>query len=157
MMIRRGTNIKLAEICAIVKGEVPGFSPYGYIVTEDGDIHQLHYQWFHGVVCAILFPKLAREQGFGVPKHPIDEVDVFKFQRFELDNHHKLPVVRVCPSRMSGCSINKSDAPATEPQIKAMRRIFKALNFGYADTVHTDFRECTVMECYEMLKRDERE
>ena len=125
------------------------YSPYGYVIMEDGTVYTLHKQWYHGIALAVLFPEKAKESGLESPE---EEPDVFKYQRFELDHHNDFPVIRVCPFRMTTpCSINKGNKPATKAQIESLRAIFKILGLKARDMVNTDFCDCTVAQCYEML------
>jgi hypothetical protein len=142
----------IADVAITTKGRVPTYSLYGYIVMEDGTVHSLLHKWFHGIALAILFPELAKEKGY---KPPNDENDnVFEFQRFELDHHDKMPVIRVCPFRMmSPISVNKGDAPATDAQIEALRLIFKACGIGPRDSVNTDVGDRTALKTYEVLRK----
>jgi hypothetical protein len=147
-------NWTMEDVALVTKGEQPTYSSYGYIVSEDGTIYTLRSRWYHGIALAILFPKEAKAAGYRAPND--DNCDVFKFQRFELDNHDKFPVIRVCPGRLMGpCSVNKGAKPATKEQVAAMRLIFKACGLGPRDKVNTDRGDKTVAQCYDVLARDD--
>ena len=122
-------------------GKSVNYSMYGYIVMEDGTIHALAKQWMHGAILAILFPDLAKKQGY---EPPDEDCNVYEYQRFELDNHDKFPVIRVAFGILTDFSVSKGEQPATEFQIRAMSRIFKDCGKKMQDTIHTDYGEMTV-------------
>lgn len=145
-------NWKIEDVASSSKGLLPTYSPHGYVIADDGTIHTLLYQWYHGIVLAILFPKIAKAQGYKPPSAKND--NVFKFQRFELDNHDKFSVIRICPGRLMGhCSVSKGEGPATDEQIAALRLVMKACGLGPRDMVHTDVGDRTVLKSYDLLKR----
>ncbi len=122
------------------KSKDPSYSPYGYTIMEDGTIYSLTKQWTHGVLLAILFPEIAKEAGF---EQPNEEYNVFKYQRFELDNHDKLPVVRVAFSLITDFYISKGKGPATKEQVESMVKIFKTTGTRMNASIQTDAGEMT--------------
>ena len=133
-------NPLLEEIAII--GKKPKFSPYGYIVTEDGTIYSLTKQWCHGVILAIVFPELAKEKGYAVPD---ENYDVFKYQRFELDHSRETTVVRVSISAMSGqLNISKGKHKCDPSQCTALAAIIKEQGLSQGSTIQSDFSEITV-------------
>lgn len=157
--------LTLQDCCQI--GE-PVFSPHGHVITQDGTTYSLRYQWYHGVVLALLFPDKAKEMTkvdaqdpesyfnkvfWPVPRNP----NVFHFQSFELDNHWEFPVIRTCFGRMMGpSSVNVGKEAATRPQLEALRKVFKLHGYRGRDTVNTDWGEISVQEAmtrFEDVKR----
>lgn len=147
---------------------IPIYSMHGYIVCADGKTYTLLRQWYHGAVLAMLYPKLLEtvqgNYGFDyetcerieVLKLPtsLEDIDVFKFQRFEFEVHSKLPDIRVCASRMMGSTPVALDAgcePATPQQIAALRFIFKALGLRAKDVIVTDHMDMKVKDVYAYL------
>ena len=136
------------ERVAIV-GPEPAYSPYGYVITEDGTIYSLTRQYTHGVILAMLYPEEAAEAGYD----PVDEdYNVFEYQAFELDNHERFPVVRIALGMMYSFNVSKGDMPATEAQINAVTKILKCQDKSLNDTCQTDTAEMTVRKMLELLR-----
>lgn len=144
-------SIRSAAVSTNAASE-PLYSPHGYIVTEDGTCYSLLKRWYHGVALAILFPEVAKETGY---EPPDEEPNVFHYQHFELDQHDKLPVIRVCPSRMLGpCSVNKSRKAATAAQVATLAKLLKMHGLKARDNVSTDEGDRTVQKCLEMMRHE---
>ncbi len=134
--------------------EEPLYSPHGYVIAEDGTTYSLLYPWWHGAVLALLYPDHAREAGYKMPNE-VDELNVYEFQRFELDNHNLFPVVRICSSRiLSPCTLDRGGKPVTEAQTEAVRLVFKALGMGARDPVTTDHKDMRVSDVWAFLRDD---
>lgn len=101
-------------------------SPWGYVIAADGTVYSLTKQYAHGMVCALLFPKVAAQAGYGAP---YEDASVHHYQRFELDFQEHLPVVRIANS-IGGKYISRGDAPCPPAQIDAVRRALIADGMG---------------------------
>lgn len=131
----------------------PLYSPYGYVIGPDGMIYTLLRKWLHGVILAILYPKVAKKAGFKRPVSPIDDNDVFAYQRFELDNHYEFPVIRVTFGVITPINVSKGRGPASAEQLTALAKVFKIQGLNGRSTISTDLRQMTVLQCYELLKK----
>lgn len=151
-----GRYMDLAEYTTLdrlaVSGTDPVHSPYGYVIMEDGTIHTLIQQWVHGMVCAMLFPDLAKESGY---RQPDKESSVYHYQRFELDYHNQLPVIRIAFGMLTPVAVSKSKKAATPAQIDAARRCLLAAGRKMNDTVSAEFRDMTVANLLKELAKDE--
>lgn len=135
-------------------GEKPAYSPYGYCITQDGTTYALLRQYWHGALLAMLYPEQAAQAGYEFPDCP-DDLNVYEFQNFELDNHDLFPVIRICPSRISGpTSVDRGCSPSTPEQIQAVRLVMKELGLNGNDPVATDHRDMTVREMFDYLRSD---
>ena len=132
------------------KSKDPSYSPHGYTVMEDGTIYTLTKQWTHGTLLAILFPDMAKKAGY---EPPDEDFNVFKYQRFELDNHDNFPVIRVAFGMISDFAISKGRAPATKEQIAAMVKIFKEMGRKMHETVQTDIGEMSAKDFLDQLRK----
>lgn len=132
----------------------PIYSPYGYVIGEDGTTYSLTQQWTHGVILALLYPEAAKEHGIGVPD---EEYNVFAYQQFELDRHGSFPVIRVSFGMVTDFAISKGEAAATPKQLQALSRIFRLQEKGLNETVQTDFREMSAREALKVLAKTEKE
>ena len=133
-----------------IKGSIPKYSPHGYIIMEDGEVYTLTQKWAHGVLLAILFPDLAKECGY---KPPDREFNVFHYQRFELDNHDKFPVIRVAFSLVVDFYISKGEGAATKEQIASMVKIFKVTATSMTATIITDAGEMSARKFLDALRK----
>lgn len=140
-------NLDIERVTRV--GPEPFYSPFGYVVAEDATIYSLTQQWTHGVILALLYPDIAEEQRIGIPG---DDFDVFAYQRFELDNHERFPVIRVAFGMVSDFAISKGKGPATEKQCQAMAKILRMQDKGLNDKVQTDLREVTVRSALKWLR-----
>lgn len=109
-----------------------------YIITDDGTIYTLTRQYAHGLVCAILFPDIAKTAGFQPPAHGASSWH--DYQRFELDYHESLPVIRVS----HGSTVSTWGKGATPAQVDAYRRAMLANGLTLQDEVETDYRTMTL-------------
>lgn len=145
----------ISDVALVCESGAPAYTPYGYIVGEDGKIYALTSQSYHGVVLAILYPDLAAEKGYDAPAGSHDYIDVFKYQRFEIDHSKGLPVIRVAISRVSeSINVSKGPIPATDEQIDAMQRIFRTLGRKANDTLTGHDDDLTVAEYIEGLRHE---
>jgi len=142
------------DVAIVCAAGTPPYTPYGYLIGEDGKIYGLTNRWFHGVVLAVLYPQLALEKGYAPPAGPHDEVDVFKYQRFELDHSDEVPMIRVAIGSLTeSISVSKGDAPATDEQIDALQRVFRVLGRKAGDTLTGEDDDMTVAEFIESLRQ----
>lgn len=132
-------------------GVEPPYSPFGYVVTEDGKVHTLLQQWCHGIVLALLFPEHAKAAGY---RQPDRDSCVFHYQRYELDYHDDLPVVRIAFGVLSSNAMSKGYKPATEAQVTGARLAFKAVGVGMRDEVSCDYRDMPLSKALEDLLVD---
>lgn len=145
----------ITDVAMVCESGIPPYGIYGYVVGEDGKIYTLTDRYYHGIVIAVLYPELAASKGVAAPASPRDDLDVFEYQRFELDNSRQLPILRVAVSLTTGTTmISKGSIPATEAQIDAMARIFKALGLAARDTLTGDEDDQTVSEFLEELRQE---
>ena len=143
------------DVALVCQQGIPPYGINGYIIGEDATIYTLTDKYFHGVVIAVLYPELAASKGIAPPASPRDDLDVFEYQRFELDNSRQLPILRVSVSITTGTTmISKGKFPATEAQIDAMARIFKALGLGARDTLTGDEDDQTVSQFLDELRQE---
>ncbi|HEC66587.1 MAG TPA: hypothetical protein ENI23_15030 [bacterium] len=113
------------------------------------------HQWYHGVVLAMLFPDLANEEGYEIPENR-DEVDVFKFQRFEMDYSDEMQAIRVCSYRMLGPpSIDPGKLPCNSKQLDALRLICKELNLKLGDEIAFNVRDMKIEKMWTYLEQGE--
>jgi hypothetical protein len=135
-------------------GKTPPYSSHGYCITPDGTTYALLRQWWHGALLALLFPDKAQEAGYEMPDDP-DDLNVFDFQHFELDNHNLFPVIRICAGRLMGpTSIDRGCDPSTPEQIAAVRIVMKELGLSGNDEVSTDHKDMKVREMFDFLISD---
>lgn len=145
----------ITDVAVVCEQKAPPYTPYGYLVGEDGKTYALTDRWFHGVILAVLYPELAAEKNFPPPAEPRDEVDVFAYQRFELDNSKDLPVIRVAVSSVTNSVlVSKGSFPASDEQIEALQRIFRVLGLKAGDTLTGDDDDPTVAEFIEALRQE---
>ena len=112
-------------------------STYGYLIVPDGTIYSLSCRWTHGFLLACLFPDFAESKGFKKEDIPedVDDINVFHYQRFELDNCTELPVVRIARGLSYSFNISKGSEPATQEQITAVSAIMRSHDISLADEV----------------------
>jgi hypothetical protein len=153
----QGDPLSLSDVSIITGvGEKPGYSPFGYVVDEQGTAYALCHRYYHGVICALLYPDLARAHAAGIPIHPLDEINVFEFQHFEHDNASSMNVVRIATSMLSGTTyFSKGRAPATENQIKTVAAICADMGFTGKDEIETNMGSQTVAQILEGLREGE--
>jgi hypothetical protein len=129
-------------------------SPYGHVITEDGTVYALNYQYYHGIACAILFPELAKECGYPPPSER--HSNVYEYQRFELDNHRILKVIRICGFRFASeyPSVNSSVYGATDKQIEAFRKVCKTEGWNMRTVFNTDHGDLKMTKTITELQTD---
>lgn len=138
-------------------GEQPSDSHWGYIIPEDGTVYALAYRYYHGVVLAMLYPDKLKDfrsdrcpEGLTIPDRR-DDIDVFAFQDFELEQHGELPAIRICPSRSLAPSFDFPKGGVTKAQVEALRLCIKAMCMSARDKVQTDIREMRVCDIWGYL------
>lgn len=148
-------TIKIEQVAVITRPpEVPPYSLHGYCVAADGTTYTLLRQWWHGALLALLYPDEAKQAGYKMPEDPRD-VNVYEFQRFELDNHSHFPVIRICPGRMlSGVSLDRGCDPSTPEQVEAVRLVLKSVGLTANDQIVTDHRDIKVRNLWDFLIND---
>jgi hypothetical protein len=133
-------------------GEVP-YSPYGYVIQPDGTVYTLIHQYYHGIILACLYPKEAGAAGYAVPEEPREDLSVFKYQRFELDNSPALGAVRIAISQMiDSLFFSKGNKPATDEQCTAVAACLRALGKRARDKIETEKGERTISQILEELR-----
>lgn len=102
--------------------------PSGYKWPEDGSDPGAPEDWEYGQLDRLVWPPTR------------EDINVFHFQRFEILNHARYPVIRVCPSRLSGEP--SMDLPryykVTDAQLEALRLVGQTLGYDRTTLVHTD-------------------
>jgi len=147
--------LSITDVALICESGMPAYTPYGYLVGAEGKIYALTYRWFHGVVIALLYPELAAEKQYPAPAEPRDEVDVFAYQRFEHENSHDLPVIRIAVSQLTdSVMVSKGGIPATDEQLDALQRIFRTLGRKASDTLTGEEDDMTVAQYIEYLRQE---
>lgn len=147
--------MKIEQVTTITKApELPPYSMHGYLITPDGTIYTLLRKWWHGAVLALLYPEEAAAAGYKLPDDP-DELNVFEFQRFELDNHDRFPVIRICPGRVMGpTSFDRGSEVSTPEQVEAVRLIIKVLGLSGNDIVAADHCDMPVRKMIDFLTQE---
>jgi len=147
----KNENPILNKVCVV--GDTPLFSPYGYVITDDGMIYSLIEQWCHGVILAILYPELTKREGYEPPN---ENYDVFEYQQFELDHYRETTVIRVSISPMSGMlNISKGKPPATDAQAQSLSAVIKEQGLSLSNTMQSDYSEITIAKFMKKLWKGE--
>ena len=130
------------------------FTPFGYVITEDGTIYSLTQKWCHGVVLSLLFPDLEKDNGYELPD---EDFDVFEYQRFELDHSRETTAIRISFSLTNGAlNISKGeDAKANPEQIEAITKILKVQGLSLSDKIENDYRQTTARTLLKQLRAGE--
>lgn len=162
-------SLSLETITSVTKpSEMPGYSPYGYVIQPDGTTYMLLFQYFHGVVLALLYPELlvkfnedpARKeenQWFEPVVIPDDphEVRVLRTQEFELEMKEHMPAIRVCGMRMlseSGVSVDLPKSGVTPDQVTALRNVLDAMGIDRKGTVQLQRYEVQVPKLWDAIE-----
>lgn len=145
--------LTLERVATITKpGEEPACSRFGYVIAEDGTVYALNYRYYHGIICAILYPELAKVHESGIPVEPHDENRVMTFQRFEHDNANNMRVIRISFAQlMSNTYFSKGKYKATPQQIQSTLAVCKVLGFKGRDVITTEYGDETVAKIIERL------
>ena len=167
----------IERVVAISDAKSAMYSPHGYVIKDDGKVYTLLRQWWHGAVMAMLYPDHLKEfrldaededgnviPGTGtvleIPETP-DDLNVFDFQKFEHAYHSKLPVVRICPTRMmSPPSVDLPEDGCTPVQAEALRVVLvEILGMDLRDEVAMDHSDVPVKLCCDLARigRDARD
>ena len=119
-----------------IKSMNSSFSPYGYLISEDGMIYSLTEQYTHGTLLAILFPEIAKDKGYEAPTR---DFCVFEYQRFELDNQDLFPIIRISIAYCGGMlNISKGENPITDEQRASLSKVFKEQGVAMNNLVSTE-------------------
>jgi hypothetical protein len=146
--------LTLEDVALVGDASKVPYSPYGYIIGADARIYALTERWFHGVVLAVLYPEVAEKAGYEQPVREDGDVDVFKYQRFELDHGRQVPVLRVAYSLTTGStSVSYGEQPATDAQLEALVAAFAALGLRGNDSLTGDEEDMTVNQMVDYLRQ----
>ena len=136
-----------------IKDKEALYSPYGYLITEDGYIYSLTVPYVHGTLLALLHPELAKEQGYELPD---EDYDVYHYQRFELDNHDRFTTIRISISSLTGSlNVNKGTAPATSEQIESLTKVMREYGVKLNDEVMSDFGLMSLNKLMKKMNEEE--
>jgi hypothetical protein len=134
------------------KHKVP-YSPWGYVIDKDASVYALTEKWTHGIVVALLYPQVAEKAGYEHPQREEGDLDVFRYQSFEHDCAHDLPVIRIALSMATGSTIVSTGALApSEEQIQALVATLAAMGLKGKDTLTGEDGDPTVAEFVEELR-----
>lgn len=148
----QGRELTLSEAALCAPGRVP-YSPHGYIIDHDAKIYALTERHFHGVVLALLYPDVAQAAGYAPPRRIDGSVDVFNYQRFELDEARALQVVRIATSALTGTTyVSTGDVPPSEAQIQAVVQCLHELGLRPQDSLTGEAEDQTVCELAQELR-----
>jgi hypothetical protein len=147
------TNLlTLADVA--LSGDKPTYTPYGYIIGEDGTIHSLTKQSAHGLVIALLYPEFALKAGYEAPNR---DPDVFHYQRFQLDDADALPVVSVSRYLTGVFNVSKGDKVISSKQRESLVKIFATEGVKMHDTINTDRGDMRASKAIEWLTTFDRD
>ncbi len=147
--------LTLEECATIGKEPDPNvYRGYGYVIASDGTIYTLRKQYYHGVVLALLYPEEREKQGFPVPVKRC--IDVYNYQRFELDNHRSFPVIRVAFGLL-GITVSKGKAGCSPEQVDALRKVFKRCKIALTDTITCEYSDVTARKCLQIVEKADAE
>lgn len=147
---------RISTVCPL--GGRIAYSEWGYCINSDGTVYSLGYRFYHGVVLALLYPDALKAHRSNriieelVMPDDREDISVFDFQDFELSQHGKLPVIRICGSRlMSEPSFDFPKAGCTIQQIEALRRVLKLMGLRGTDKVSTELRDMKVSDLWDYI------
>lgn len=145
--------LTLDRVTSITKlGDEPPYSMFGYIIAEDGTTYTLQHRYYHGIVCAMLYPEFAKAHEAGLPIEPHGENRVLTYQRFEHDNANNMRVIRIAFAQMmDNTYFSKGKYKATPQQIQATLAVCKSLRFKGRDIITTEYGDETVAKIIERL------
>lgn len=139
-------------------GGVPPYSMFGYVIDKEGTIYTLQYRYYHGIVCALLYPDLARTHEAGVPIEPRTENSVLAFQRFEHDNQNNMQVIRIAFNVLVDSTyFSKGKVKANSKQIASVLSTCKVLGYKGREKIQTEYGEQTVAQIIECLQKGDDE
>lgn len=130
----------------------PIYSPYGYVIVEDGSVYSLTQKWTHGVILACLYPEEAEADGYPPPD---EDFNVFTYQRFELDNHTRFPIVRIALGSLYSFNVSKGDMPATPAQVQSVAKCVRMCDLSLSDTVQTEGSDMSARSMLKELEKGE--
>jgi len=146
---KAAADTRLAE-CTMCT-DPPTYSPYGYIIDADGKVYSLTRQYYHGVVCALLYPAIAEERDIVVPADP-NKINVYDYQAFEHDEAYRIPAIRISTGGLlGGIYVSKGIAPATEAQMESLRNTFKVMGLKARSKVAEDDGDFDVANCLQRM------
>lgn len=147
-------DITLEEITTKGNADKAPYSLYGYVITADGTIYGMHERWTHGIILALLYPDLAKANGFETPQRDEGDLDVFRYQQFELDHGYDLPIIRVALSQLLGGTVVSTGSQApTNAQISALLAALAEQGLTARDTLTGSDDDPTVGELIEDLRQ----
>lgn len=128
-------------------------SPFGWVIGKDGTTYALCNRWYHGVICAILYPELSAAHEVGIPYR--NEVNVLKYQHFEHDHSQDMEVIRISVSSMTGATYfsKASTHKATDDQIQAVISCCADLGYTGRKRITTDMGDLTVAQLVDELRK----
>lgn len=133
------------------------YSPYGYVVAEDGTLYSLTERWTHGIVLALLYPQQALAAGYEPPVREDGDLDVFRYQGFDLDHGSTFRVIRIAASQLTdSVSVSRGDLPPSLSQVEAVAKAFAAMGLRAKDTLTGETDDLTVAEFLEELRQEAR-
>jgi len=137
---------------ATTPGEPVASSPFGWVIAEDGTAYALNRQYYHGVVCALLYPELAKAHEVGLPER--DDHSVLAYQRFEHDLSDQMKVIRISISSMVGTTYfsKASKHHASDAQIQSVLACCKDLGYSGRQKIETEYGSQTVAQIIERLR-----
>lgn len=147
--------LKLEDITQIAEvGQEAPYTLYGYVIDKDARIYGLVYQWYHGLICALLYPELAAAHECGIPVEPRGENNVFKYQNFEHNCAEQMDVIRIAVSVMTGVThFSRSfEAKPSEAQLASVLACCRALGYKGRDKINTEGGDRTVAQIIEVLR-----
>lgn len=111
--------------------------PWGCVIDQKGQIHQLHYYATHGAIAAILCPEEAESFGAPQPTGRASDLPVMAYQEFELERAYRMPLVRISTRFGINISHGRGDYWPNKEQQDALRR-FLVANDAMGDEVRTE-------------------
>jgi hypothetical protein len=130
-------------------GVGPPSHPYGAIVQADGTVYVLIRQMYHGVLSALLYPELAKQFGYELPRR---DCGVFKYQRVQFIADSVTSNVVVSSNPYSMTSIHYNDqVPVTKTQAFRTVQFLAGLGFSGEDTVRARWGEVALNDLEEHL------
>lgn len=141
---------ELAMIAPI--GTKPIYSPSGHVIDKEGAVYSLIKAHTHGAICALLCTNVSAGK---VPLRPLDEIPVFAWQRFELDNQAELDVVRISISAFTGeFNVSGSKYRVTERQIQSLISCANLHGIGLQGEIQTGgFKTVKLSELVDQLRQ----
>jgi hypothetical protein len=145
--------LTLEDVALVGSSKTPSCTPYGYIIDADGRTLALRQRFYHGVLLAILYPELAAKAGYSAPaEDPANPVNVFHYQRFELDHSREMPVIRLAMSQLTGEVVVSTGRRPTETQLTALLACLKQMGLRGRDSLTGEEGGVTVTAFIQQLR-----